>query len=296
MNDIRSILVLPARQAISEAMNLRRANFQECRKIHLVNGYFIKERCGGDCKFCGWNCNNEPQGERPRLTPQVLKAEVQEAQKQCQALEIINNTVWVSPRLVKNLYGLSWVTKEISTGLNIGLCHDPNHFRLFKSLGYSYYVNDLETSPRLYTKFVTTHRWEDKLTSMRLCCDAGLTLQSGFILGLGETDEDITVIFETLASHNVSSIVMNFYIPINGMPLSEHRLTPDKALLRLAQLRLAFPETSIILGGGRRQWFGEEMIAKAFGIADTIYVRRFLDHINPFWLRENDLLSSLDHE
>ncbi|MEK7065147.1 MAG: hypothetical protein AAB963_01750 [Patescibacteria group bacterium] len=112
-------------------------------------------------------------------------------------------------------------------------------------------------------------------------------------MGFGETDDDLAVIFKTLQDYQVEGIVVNFYTHVNGTPCLSRAMTPENVLRRLAQLRIVFPSTSLILGGGRRQWLEETCLKETFQIVDTLYARSFLNHPNPYWLRESEILTSI---
>lgn len=288
MKEILEILNLPIEEAMSMAMRIRQTNFPtEARKLSLVNGYLLGPVCGGDCRFCGWNRHIVPCEPRPKLDnatlQQVIRAAREETHQQTPWIELINNTIRINKLLLRELEDLSWACRESRVGVSIGLSNDRRHFEALKEMGYTYYVNDLETSPRIFPSFVTTHQWEEKLVSMQLCKEAGLSLHSGFIMGFEETDEDMVVVFKTLRDYQVEGIVVNFYTHVNGTPHTFCHMTPEDVLKRLAQLRIAFPSTSLILGGGRRRL---EVLKDALLIVDTIYTRSFLNHPDPYWLKE----------
>lgn len=297
MKEILEILNLPVEEAVPMAKIIRKKNFEKMRLLSLVNGYLLRPRCGADCVFCGWNRNVIPSEPRPKLNnttlQQVIHAAQEETHQQTPWVELINNTIRINKELLRGLEELSWACRESRVGVSIGLSNDRRHFEALKMMGYVYYVNDLETSPRIFPSLVTTHQWEEKLASMQHCKEADLSLHSGFIMGFGETDEDLAVIFKTLRDYQVEGIVVNFYTHVNGTPRTFCPMTPKDVLKRLAQLRIAFPSTSLILGGGRRRWLGEIFLKEAFQIVDTLYTRSFLNHPNPYWLRESRILTSM---
>lgn len=296
---ISEVLALPLEEALPEAQRLRQdVHGKAMRRIQPVNGYLLNERCGGDCQFCGWNRSVDPAGDgqsRDKLTPERLREEVKNALSVGAGLEIINNTVRMTSRLLAELERLSWVCDEIPTGLNIGLVHDPQQFQALKEMGYVYYVNDLETAPRIYQELVGTHQWGEKIVAMRKCLETGLDLHSGLILGLGEKDEDLAVLMKTFDQLKVSAVVVNFFSVVNGVsiPGMNYKLSPQDCLRRLSQIRIMFPKAQLILGGGRRSWLGEDLIRESFLVVDSLYVRAFLNHSDPYWLRESEVIASM---
>lgn len=286
---------MPLDEALNLARQIRRSNFSGMHQIRVASGYLISERCSADCKFCGWNNRIIPIEERPKLDAATLQKELTEIRDQRQGLELINNTQRINAKLLSELERFRFACQHCRVGLNIGLSREIGNFQFLQEMGYAYYVNDLETAPRIFGRMVTSHDWAEKLESMHLCKEAGLSLHSGFILGLGEEDADLEIIFQKLKQFQVDGIVINFFTPIHGVDLPSGLISPLEVLRRLAQLRIAFPNTSLVLGGGRKSYLGEGLIRVAFEIVDTIYTRSFLNHGNPYWLKEGEILEDLGY-
>lgn len=298
---ISEVLALPLEEALPEAQRLRREfHGNIMHRIQPVNGYLLGPRCNGNCSYCGWNCHVDPASDkfpREKLTPARLASEVSYAISHAtDRIEITNNTIGITRRLLDELRFLSWICGQIPTGLNIGLVRDVSQIQALAEMGYTYYVNDLETAPRIYQGLVSTHRWEEKLLSMRRCNDAGMELHSGFILGLGENDEDLAELVRRFDEFGVRAVVVNFFSPVNGvsLPADEHRLMPEDCLRRLSQIRIMFPEAQLVLGGGRRAWIGEDLIRESFMVVDSLYVRNFLNHgSGSYWLKESQVIAAM---
>ena len=124
--------------------------------------------------------------------------------------------------------------------------------RRLREAGVTMYHANVETSERFFPQICTTHTYEDKKTEIRLAKEAGLTICSGGILGMGETWEDRIDMALFLAELEVSSIPLNFLIPIPGTPL-EHveKLTPDEITRIVAIFRYINPTAYIRLAAGR---------------------------------------------
>jgi len=295
MDCFREILEMPSDIALKLAIQIRKSNFLGMRQIRVVSGYLLSSKCSADCKFCGWNRAVVPCEDRPKLNASILNIELAEIGDQSQGLEIINNTQRIDGRLLEELQKLSFSCQKARVGLNIGLPRDSDDFLFLRDFGFAYYVNDLETAPRIFGKMVKSHDWAEKLVAMDLCKKAGLSLHSGFILGLGEENPDLEIVFQKLKQFQVDGIVINFFTPVHGVDLPAGLISPLEVLRRLAQLRIAFPNTPLVLGGGRKSYLGEGLIRIAFQIVDTIYTRSFLNHGNPYWLREGEILEDLGY-
>lgn len=128
---------------------------------------------------------------------------------------------------------------------------------------------------------------------MQRCKEVGLSLYSGFILGLGEEVADLEEIVGVLKHFEVDGIVVNFYSYVSGVSFEAFQLTPSEVFRRLAQLRILFLNTSIILGEGKKRWLNEDFFRNVIAVVDTIYVGCFLNHSDPFWLREGEILADM---
>jgi len=81
---------------------------------------------------------------------------------------------------------------------------------------------------------------------------AGLTTCSGGILGMGESDDDIVNLAQSLRELNITSVPVNFLIPIKGTPFSERsELSPQRCLRILCLFRFLLPSQEIRIAGGR---------------------------------------------
>jgi biotin synthase len=81
---------------------------------------------------------------------------------------------------------------------------------------------------------------------------AGISPCSGFIAGMGETDEQIVDVAHALRGLDADSIPVNFLDAIPGTPLEgRDELDPRRCLKILALLRLVCPTKEIRVAGGR---------------------------------------------
>lgn len=123
-----------------------------------------------------------------------------------------------------------------------------------KANGVTRYHNNLETSANYFPTICTTHTYADKLQTLANAKKAGLSLCSGGIIGLGETMEDRLDLALTLQTLGVDSVPINIFTPIPGTPLAKNvPLSLAEICQTIALFRLALPQTTLRLAGGRRQ-------------------------------------------
>jgi biotin synthase len=157
-------------------------------------------------------------------------------------------------RLAAELDGLRQMGVELCASL--GIIED----RALKALaraGVSRYHHNLETAPSHFSKVCSSHSFVQRQETLQRARANGLSLCSGGIFGLGESDAQVLELGLELDRLNVQAVPVNFYVPIKGTPLAkEHNLSPLRCLKILALLRLLLPDTEIIVCGGREYNLG----------------------------------------
>ena len=133
----------------------------------------------------------------------------------------------------------------------LGLLTDEQA-RLLKEAGVDRYNHNLNTSADHHPKITTTHTFDDRVRTVEAVKRAGISPCSGFIAGMGETDEQIVDIAFALRALDADSIPVNFLHAIPGTPLEGmDELNPRRCLKILALMRLVCPAKEIRVAGGR---------------------------------------------
>jgi biotin synthase len=118
--------------------------------------------------------------------------------------------------------------------------------------GVDRFNHNLETSARHFDDVVSTHRFADRVNTVKLAREAGMETCSGGIVGLGESDEDVIDLAFALRDLDVDSMPVNFLDPRPGTPLAGHRrIEPTYALRALCLFRLVHPRADLRVAGGR---------------------------------------------
>jgi biotin synthase len=166
-----------------------------------------------------------------------------------------------------------------------------------KEAGVTAYNHNIDTSPEHYEKIVTTHTFQDRLNTLRHVQDAGMSVCSGGILGLGEKTEDRLRMLEILSNFNPppESVPINSLVPIPGTPLAESQGVDSFEVVRMVALaRLAIPGAKVRLSAGRKQ-MSEELQALCFfaGANSIFYGDKLLTTGNPQAQADLQLLEKL---
>src|SRR5437764_573885 len=148
--------------------------------------------------------------------------------------------------------------------------------RRLKEAGVDRINHNLNSSERFHSEIVTTHTYQDRLTTIRHARAAGLEICSGGIAGMGEADEDLIDLAFALREVAPHSIPMNFLHPVEGTPMESRReLTPQRCLKILCLFRFLHPRTELRIAGGR-EFNLRSLQALALYPADSLFVGGYL--------------------
>ena len=133
----------------------------------------------------------------------------------------------------------------------LGLLSEAQTQRL-AAAGVDRVNHNLNTSEAFHSNICSTHEFGDRVNTVKNVQAAGITTCSGGILGMGESNDDIIDLAYSLRELKVTSVPLNFLIPIAGTPLAEvNELNPRRCLRILCLFRFLLPSQEIRIAGGR---------------------------------------------
>ncbi len=256
----RAILSCPDDELLAllhAAFRVRRQHFG--RTVQL---YYLQNAksglCPEDCGYCSQSAvatsaiDRYPLQSRQQLLEGARRAKALGARTYC----IVASGRGPADREVEQI-ALAVEQIKADVGLDICCCLgllNPEQARRLKQAGVNRVNHNLNTSRRFYEQICTTHSFDDRLQTLRICREAGLELCCGLIVGMGETIDDVIDVAFELAQLRVESIPVNFLHPIDGTPLEGvERLDPRYGLKCLCLFRLANPASEIRIAGGRER-------------------------------------------
>lgn len=136
--------------------------------------------------------------------------------------------------------------------------------------------HNLNTSENHHENICTTHTFRDRVTTLKNVQKSGITTCSGGILGMNETNDDIIDLAYSLRDLDVTSVPINFLIPIAGTPLADiNQLNPRRCLRILCLFRFILPKQEIRIAGGREVHL-RSLQAMGLYPANSIFVGDYL--------------------
>lgn len=220
----------------------------------IINGKSGK--CPEDCKYCAQSAHYPTDTDTyPLLHPdEITKAARTNAQNGILRFSIVTSGKRLTDGEVRQVCDSF---RKIKEACNISLCASmgllsKEQFQMLKDAGVVRYHNNLETSRRFFPEICTTHTYDDKINAIRAAQEAGLTVCSGGIMGLGETMEDRIDMALDLRKLHIRSVPINILNPIPGTPLEHNQPLSEDEVCRIAAVyRFLLPDGILRMAGGR---------------------------------------------
>lgn len=182
------------------------------------------------------------------------------------------------------------VTIEIC--LSVGLVTEEQIVYL-KHCGTDRFNHNLNTSRENYPKIATTHTYDERLATLKKLREFELDVCSGFICGMGETNQQLVELAFELKEQGPFSIPINFLLPIAGTDFEgKNQLTPLKCLKILTMMRLLFPDTELRVSAGREYHLGK-LQSLAVLLVDSIFLGNYLTEKGATVLEDQKMLDLL---
>jgi biotin synthase len=236
--------------------------------------------CPEDCSYCSQSKVSEAEIPRYNLLSRdkLLDGARAAAERKARTYCIVISARGPNER---EMNAVTSIVPEIKEKYNLKICAclgllTPEQAQQLKDCGVDRVNHNLNTSDSFYGEICTTHKFSDRLATLRAVRDVGMEMCSGGIIGMGERRQDVVELAMTLHDLGVQSIPVNFLNPIEGTPLAGRSdLNPRYCLKVLAMFRLVNPDREIRIAGGRELHLGS-MQALGLYAANSIFVGDYL--------------------
>lgn len=240
---------------LAAAYKVRRHYWENRVRLHfLLNAQ--SGLCPEDCHYCSQSKISSAEIEKYPLIARekILQAADRAAQLKAGTFcfvisgrspnESVFSKVLDAVREVKSKY-------DLKVCACLGLLSEEQSLRLAEA-GVDRVNHNLNTSENYHDRVCTTHTFDDRVATVKNVQAAGITTCSGGILGMGESDDDAIDLALSLRQLQVTSVPLNFLIPIPGTPFeSLKELNPRRCLKILCMFRFLLPSQEIRIAGGR---------------------------------------------
>jgi biotin synthase len=269
------------------------ASVQLCTLLSVKTG-----GCPEDCAYCPQSSHYETpvSGEKMLAVGEVIEAA--ERARAAGATRFCMGAAW---REVKDGPAFDRVLEMVRgiKGLGLEACCTlgmltADQARRLKEAGLDAYNHNVDTSRDNYRSIITTRTYDDRLRTLRAVREAGITVCTGGIIGMGESIDDRCRMLVELAAldPHPESVPINALVRVEGTPLAALPPVDPLDLVRMvACARIMMPKAMVRLSAGRTEIPREAQLLCLYAGANSIfYGDKLLTTPNP---GENDDASLL---
>jgi biotin synthase len=146
--------------------------------------------------------------------------------------------------------------------------------RRLKEAGLDAYNHNVDTSRENYRSIITTRTYDDRLRTLRAVREAGITVCTGGIIGMGETIDDRCRMLVELAAldPHPESVPINALVRVEGTPLASlPPIDPLDLVRMIACARILMPKAMVRLSAGRTEIAREAQLLCLYAGANSIF-------------------------
>ncbi|MEH6987806.1 biotin synthase BioB [Cytobacillus firmus] len=212
--------------------------------------------CPENCGYCSQSSISTAPIEKYRM---MDKDSIIQGARQAHQLNVGTYCIVASGRGPSNkeLNEVVSAVKEIKDHYNMKVCAclgllKPEQAEKLKEAGVDRYNHNINTSEEHHESITTSHTYRDRVNTVQLIKEAGISPCSGVIIGMKETKKDVIAMARSLKALDADSIPVNFLHAIDGTPLEgTDELNPRYCLKVLCLMRFINPSKEIRISGGR---------------------------------------------
>ncbi|MEZ4308935.1 MAG: biotin synthase BioB [Polyangiaceae bacterium] len=288
VDEVVALHDLPFFDLVDRARAVHRANHppavQLCTLLSVKTG-----GCPEDCKYCPQSSHYETSvGPEKMLDVDDVLGAARRA-KEAGSTRFCMGAAWrevkdgpAFDRVLDMVRGVKSMGLEacVTLGMLTG-----EQARKLKDAGLDAYNHNLDTSRQAYRSIISTRSFDERLATLAHVREAGITVCSGGIIGMGESTADRAAMLVELSSlhPHPESVPINALVRVPGTPLeSLPPVDPMEFVRMIATARLVLPGSKIRLSAGRTELSREaQLLCLYVGANSIFYGDRLLTTPNP---------------
>jgi len=258
---------------------------QGCVLLNIKSG-----GCPEDCAYCPQSAHYQAGVEREALMDVPAALSAAEQAKAQGATRFCMGAAWREAPTSGKAFDqvLDMVRGVRALGMEacctLGMLNEKQAEALADA-GLTAYNHNLDTAPEFYGSIITTRTYQDRLDTLARVRQAGITVCSGGIIGLGENRKGRYGLLQQLANQtpHPESVPINMLVKVEGTPLADK---PDEDPIELVRMiataRLLMPASYVRLSAGRLQLSDEAQALCFLAGANSVFMgERLLTTPNP---------------
>ena len=298
---IKKLYEMPLPALVEQARKVHKKSFPE-NKIQASQLLSIKTGgCPEDCAYCSQSAHYKTSVKKElflnlqKILQKALEAKAQGATRFCMG------AAWREVRSGPQFRKVLDAVRAVKA-LNLEVCCTLGMLNLeqakeLKKAGLYAYNHNLDTSPEFYSQIISTRTYKDRLQTLKYVRQAGLTVCTGGILGLGETNKDRRALIYQLAllKPHPESVTVNTLVPMRGTPLeNQEPVSPLETTRVIAVCRILMPSAFIRLSAGRKEMsYGDQFLCFFSGANSIFLGEKLLTAKNPDMNSDKEMLNAM---
>ena len=249
---------------LNESKKYLKDEVEFCSIINARNG-----KCSQNCRYCAQSSHYNTEIESYPLmgVNEVMEAAHDSVKNGADRVAIVTSGKTPDESdfdtMLEMIKALN--ADGIKSCASIGILNEEQAKTLAET-GLVRFHHNINTCKSYHPEICTTHTYEDRVNTAKLVQKYGMELCCGVILGMGESIEQRVEMAIELAAINPESIPVNILTPIPNTPFAGYidKIDEENVLRTLAIFKIACPNASIRLAGGKKARLSSETIEKAF--------------------------------
>ncbi len=299
--EIRQIHDLPFPELIFQAQLVHREHHRPT-EVQLCTLLSIKTGgCSEDCGYCPQSAHFETGLPAGDLLPVSEVLGAAQRAKDDGATRFCMGAAWRSARSGQAFEQVLEMVRGVS-GMGMEACVtlgmlSAEQAAALKDAGLTAYNHNLDTGPDYYKDVVTTRTYSDRLRTLSAIREAGITMCSGGIIGMGESIDDRMAMLRVLAGFDPhpESVPVNALVRVAGTPMADRPPVDGLEMARMiATARIVLPTSRVRLSAGRTEMSAETQALCFLAGANSIFTgEKLLTTQNPALDEDRALLNRL---
>jgi biotin synthase len=256
--EIEAIYTTPLLDLIFQAQLVHREHH---RASEVQGAMLLSIKTGGcpeDCAYCPQSAHYRTEVERQDLLPVEETLAAARRAREHGATRFCMGAAWRNvpngepfERVLAMVRGVRALGLEACCTLGMVTTEQA---QALAEAGLTAYNHNLDTSPEFYVEIIHTRTYQERLDTLARVREAGITVCSGGIIGMGEDRTARYGLLRQLASldPHPESVPINLLVRAPGTPLASRPPEDPLELVRtIATARILMPRAKVRLSAGR---------------------------------------------
>lgn len=300
--EIAEIYHRPILELIYQAATVHR-QYNDPQEVQVCTLLSVKTGgCPEDCAYCPQAARYHTDVKVHKLLPTEEVIASAQAARDAGSTRFCMGAAWREVRDNRDFDRVLDMVKGVNN-LGMEVCCtlgmlSAEQAQKLKEAGLYAYNHNLDTSEEYYDEIITTRNYDDRLDTLENVRKAKISVCSGGIIGMGESNTDRIGMLLTLATlpEHPESVPVNALVPVEGTPMEEQEKVSVWEMVRMiATARIIMPRAMVRLSAGRVRMNEEEQALCFMAGANSIFSgEKLLTTPNPGVNADEQLFQTLN--